>query len=203
MRIFHEFRDKMRGAMILYLKNQVKAMWLLIERIINKISRAYRECVFQEHLGYKIEGLRIRGKVYIINYNMTIGKNLRLYPGVMIFGDGPIDIGDNVAIGNNTILYSSNGGGISIGNDVNIAANSYIIDTDHGMKKGIKMKEQANSVAPIKIGDDVWIAHNCTILKSSVIEDGAVIGAKSLVKHKIVKDSIAVGVPAKTIKYRQ
>lgn len=84
-----------------------------------------------------------------------------------------------------------------------IAAHSYIIDTDHGIKKGIKISEQEVTASPITIGSDVWIAGNCTILKGSVIEDGVVIGAKSLVKGKIECEGIAVGIPAKIIKYRR
>lgn len=42
-----------------------------------------------------------------------------------------------------------------------------------------------------------------TILKGAYIEDGAIIGAKSLVKGKIEKNVIAVGVPAKELKRRE
>lgn len=67
----------------------------------------------------------------LINRNITVRKNVTFYPDVMLFGDGPIIIGDNVDIGNGTIIYSSkNGGGVTIGNNTMIAAQSYIIDTD-------------------------------------------------------------------------
>ncbi len=179
-------------------------MILSLERILNKLIRSYRETCFQKHIGQRLVGLRIHGAVKIINYNIQAGKNLKLYPGVMIWGDGPVVLGDNVVIGNGTILYASkSGGGITIGDNTNIAAQGYIIDADHGARKGVNISAQENDVAPIKIGNDVWIAANCTILRGSVIEDGAIIGAKSLVKGKIDCDGIAVGIPAKVIKYRQ
>lgn len=153
-------------------------MLLQLERILNKVVREFREACFQKHIGQKIPGLNIYGAVKIINYNIRAGKNLKLYPDVMIFGDGPIRIGNNVDIGNGTILYASKNGGITIGDDTRIAAQSYIIDMDHGMKKGSKMSGQENTVEPIFIGNDVWIAANCTILKGSTIGDGAVIGAE-------------------------
>lgn len=56
---------------------------------------------------------------------------------------------------------------------------------------------------PIRIGEDVWIAAGCKILKGSVINDGAIIGAGSVVKGMIPKNGIAVGVPAKVKKYRE
>ena len=40
----------------------------------------------------------------------------------MFFGDGLIEIGDNVDIGNGTIIYSSKSGGVSIGDNSSIAA---------------------------------------------------------------------------------
>ena len=83
-----------------------------------------------------------------------------------------------------------------------IAAQCYIIDTDHGIKAGELIRNQQNTVAPVKIGEGVWIAAGCKILKGSVIGDGAVIGAASLVKGEIEENAIAVGVPAKVKKFR-
>ena len=66
----------------------------------------------------------------------------------------------------------------------------------------MKIREQNNTVESVVIGNDVWIAANCTILRGSKISDGAVIGAKSLVKGEIERESIAVGIPARHKKYR-
>lgn len=84
-----------------------------------------------------------------------------------------------------------------------IAAQCYIIDTDHGIKKNVLMREQPNTVSPIQIGSDVWIAAGAKILKGSCLEDGCVIGAQSVVKGRIPADAIAVGVPARVIRYRE
>ena len=83
-----------------------------------------------------------------------------------------------------------------------IAAQCYIIDMDHGTQADKRIVEQTNSVAPVIIGEDVWIAANATVLKGSDIKDGAVIGAKSLVKGEIPENAIAVGIPATVKKYR-
>ncbi len=83
-----------------------------------------------------------------------------------------------------------------------IAAQCYIIDTDHGTEAGTLIRNQNNTVAPIVIGEDVWIAANSTVLKGSRIEDGAVIGAKSLVKGHVDANSISVGIPVRHLKFR-
>lgn len=83
-----------------------------------------------------------------------------------------------------------------------IAAQCYIIDMDHGLASEKLICNQSNTYGKITIGKDVWIAANCTILKGSRIADGAVVGAKSLVKGSVEKNSISVGIPAKHLKYR-
>ena len=80
---------------------------------------------------------------------------------------------------------------------------TYIIDCDHGIEAGTLIKKQENICAPINIGNDVWIAANCVILKGVTISDGAVVGAKALVNRDIDENAIAVGIPAKVIKYRR
>lgn len=84
-----------------------------------------------------------------------------------------------------------------------IAAHCYIIDMDHGTSADKKISEQDNSVSPVVIGKDCWLGANVTVLKGSVIEDGAVIGAKSLVKGVVKENTINVGIPCKQIKERE
>lgn len=90
-----------------------------------------------------------------------------------------------------------------IGNNVSIAAHTYIIDSNHGIEYGRLINEQGLASEKITIGDDVWIADNCTILKGVNIGDGAVIGAKSLVNKDVETNAVAFGVPAKAHGYRQ
>lgn len=93
-------------------------------------------------------------------------------------------------------------GGIVIGDNTSIATQCFIIDSDHKVEKNILIQKQGMSTEKITIGKDVWIAANCTILKGAIISDGAVIGAKSLVKGFCEKDTIYVGIPAKKLKQR-
>lgn len=53
-----------------------------------------------------------------------------------------------------------------------------------------------------KIGNDVWIGYGATILSGVTINDGAVVGACSLVSEDVLPYSIVGGNPAKLIKYR-
>lgn len=179
------------------------SVFMLIERVRNKIKYQYRKRIFKEKTRCKHNDFSIVGDITLINRNVKIGRNVAIYPDVMFFGDGLIDIGDNSEIGNGTIIYSSKDGGVTIGNDTLIAGQCYIIDTDHGIGADELIRCQHNSVAPITIGNDCWIAAGCKVLKGSNIKDGAVIGALSLVKGEIPENAVAYGIPAKAKKYRE
>lgn len=174
----------------------------IFDRIIMKLKRIYWKNLLSYQIGQKLENCTVLGRIGMYATNIKVGKNVTFYPGAMLWGDGEINIGDNVDIGKDTILYAKMGGGIVIGNNTSIAAQCFIIDSDHGMEKEILIQKQPMSTQKIIIGKDVWIAANCTILKGSVISDRVVIGAKSLVKGFCEKASIYVGIPAKKIKQR-
>jgi acetyltransferase-like isoleucine patch superfamily enzyme len=149
--------------------------------------------------------LHVYGRIFMKNTNLRLGKNVSLYPDMMMFGNGSIEIGANTVIGNGTIIYANadKNGGVKIGNDVMIAAHCYIIDSDHGMGVNEVMRKQPMVTAPVSIGNNVWIGAGCQILKGTIINDGAVIGAGSVVTKHIPTNSIAVGVPVRVIGQRK
>ena len=178
-------------------------MHYYIQKVIDRIVSIHRIKYFQELTGNKSEGLKILGKVHLINKNIKIGNNVVIYPEVQFFGDGGITIGDNVSIGNGTIFYSSKkGGGISIGNNTLISAQCYIIDSDHGMERNMLIREQSARISPVSVGNDVWVSAGCKILRGSKIDDGCIVGAMTLIKGAFPPNSIIVGIPGRVVKNR-
>jgi carbonic anhydrase/acetyltransferase-like protein (isoleucine patch superfamily) len=55
---------------------------------------------------------------------------------------------------------------------------------------------------PVRIGAACWIGDNITILEGVEIGDGAIVGAGAVVTRSIPAYAIAVGNPAKVIRYR-
>ena len=49
----------------------------------------------------------------------------------------------------------------------------------------------------IKIGNDVWIGSNATVLAGVTIGDGAIIAAGAVVTKDVAENTIVAGVPAK------
>lgn len=85
---------------------------------------------------------------------------------------------------------------IEIGNNVAISENVCIRDSDnHTIINSTKPMTQ-----PIKIGDDVWVGMNVTILKGVNIGNGVIIAAGSVVNKDIPDNCMVGGVPAMVIK---
>jgi acetyltransferase-like isoleucine patch superfamily enzyme len=78
----------------------------------------------------------------------------------------------------------------------------HITDVNHGIEHGTPIRTQPLEDDPVKIGNDVWIGAGCSILPGVTIGNGAVIGARAVVTKDIPENAIAVGVPAKVLKYR-
>lgn len=174
-------------------------------RVVEKWLNYYRRKCFEGYLGKKAEGLSIVGKIYLRNRNVHVGKNVTLYPGVMLQGQGDIYIGDNTFLGNNTVVYSEKGHSVYIGENCMIAPMCYITNTDHNTNMSpddLPMNQLGVVCSDTKIEDNVWLAAYATVLRGSYIEKGAVVGAKALVKGKVESNSIVVGAPAKKLKER-
>jgi acetyltransferase-like isoleucine patch superfamily enzyme len=176
--------------------------WLLLDRIKEKMFLIYRKNVFLSKMKYCDKNVKVLGKVYVNATNVKIGKNVTLYPGVYFWGDGEIIIGDNVDIGVGTIIFAKKS--VIIGDNTSIAGQCYIIDSNHSVAKDALINEQPLDFDEngIFIGKDVWISAGSKIVKGAKINDGAVIGAMSMVNSEIAEFGIAVGIPATIKKYR-
>jgi carbonic anhydrase/acetyltransferase-like protein (isoleucine patch superfamily) len=116
--------------------------------------------------------------------DVEIGENSSIWPGAVIRGDfGKITIGKNTAIEDNCVIHSgsplSTIGDVTIGDEVHIG---------HGAVVNCH-----------KIGNNVLIGMNATILHDAEIGNFCIIGASCLITQgmKIPDNSFVVGVPGK------
>jgi virginiamycin A acetyltransferase len=65
-----------------------------------------------------------------------------------------------------------------------------------------KINVAGKAKGDVKVGNSVWIGDSVIILSGVTIGDGAILGAGSIVTKDIPAYAIAVGNPAKVIKYR-
>ena len=171
----------------------------IIVFVVEQIKKGYRKIYFRSKVRGRSKNVKILGDLFVFNPNVEIGENVTLYPGVTFMGEGKIIIGDNSKIGQNVIIYASQNGGVIIGSNTIIAAQTYIIDSNHKTEKRALISLQEMESKQVNIGNDVWIAANATIIKGANIQDGAVIGAKTLVNKDIAPYTINVGIPSRKI----
>lgn len=118
-----------------------------------------------------------------------------------------IVIKDNVSM--NDFIHIGATRYIEIGNNVLMASKIFISDHNHGLYRG---EHQAHPDIPpaerrltddqqVIIGDNVWLGEFVSILPGSNIGAGAIIGANSVVSGVIPPETIAVGTPAKPVKF--
>lgn len=176
-------------------------------------------------LGFRIKGELFR--LYLLSCGCKVGKGVKCktFPVMRTIPKKNITVGNNVNFGYRVSLDIRDKGQLIIGNNVNltqdivisaldrveigddvlIAEYVSIRDANHLFKKKSKINDQAMSISPIKIYDDVWIGAGSKILKGANIMKGCVIAANSIVLEKTETEeyNIYAGSPVKYIGKRE
>ncbi|MFZ2338513.1 MAG: acyltransferase [Bacteroidales bacterium] len=106
-------------------------------------------------------------------------------------------IGENCLI--NNVNFSTEPYLIEIGNHVAIAAGTDFITHDGAIWCFREEMQNADVFGMIKIGNNVFIGNNCTILPNTTIGDNCIVGAGSTVRGQFPENSVIVGNPAKVV----
>lgn len=157
------------------------------------------------HLGH---GARISRNVALranspLEPGIAIGDQCMVQDGALLnASEGYVHVGDRTWIGPFCVIYGN--GGVRIGRDVMIAAQSCITSVGHRHDElHIPMMAQGIEVGPVTIEDDVWIGMNCTILPGVTIGRGAIVAAGAVVRSNVAPYTIVGGVPARQIAQRR
>lgn len=128
----------------------------------------------------------------------SVGERVSIKPGFFCDMGCNIHVGDGFLTNYNvTILDMAR---VTIGNNVWLGPNVGLYAVAHPMEAA--GRENLLGVAkPITIGNNVWIGGGSIVLMGVSIGDNAVIGAGSVVTHDIPANAVAVGSPAKVIRY--
>ncbi len=128
-----------------------------------------------------------------------IGKNLRIYSSVKIFGNGGLVIGDDVFIGHEVFISSSRPATVTIGSRVDIAPQVYLGTGTHLLDSPDRAAGSGTN-RDISIGDEAWLGARTMVLPGAVVGKHAMTAAGAVVNGTVGNQEIHGGVPAQKIK---
>ena len=123
----------------------------------------------------------------------NIGENSTVMAPIAGAAFDHIKIGNNVYINSNSLLMAR--GGITIEDDVMLAANVQLLSNNHD-----EYDRQVLTCKPIHIKKGAWIGAGASILPGVTIGKYAIVGAGAIVTKDVGDYEVAVGVPAKIVK---
>lgn len=123
--------------------------------------------------------------------NISIGENFFSNVNCTIMDYEKVSIGDNVWLGPNVSV-------LTVSHPMTAAERrvTFFEDSFEPKKRG-----NIEIIAPVRIGNDVWIAAGSVICAGVTIGDRAVIGAGSVVTRDIPEGAFACGVPARVQRF--
>ena len=155
------------------------------------------------------EAFRISEIVFKINHTMpntdeynnlvkelfgeNIGENSTVMAPIAGAAFDRVKIGGNVFINSNSLLMAR--GGITIEDDVMIAANVQLLSNNHD-----EYDRQVLTCKPIHIKKGAWIGAGASILPGVTIVENAIVGAGAIVTKDVGDCEVAVGIPARVVK---
>ena len=165
------------------------------------LARGYRQRLY-----FRLAGVRFRA-----------GRNLRLFAPIDVRGPGEVVLGDDVTVletptftthsrearivvGDGTVMGSATFGcvqEIRIGRRCIVARASFL-DTDfHSARADRWASDAPVRVAPVEVGDNVWIAQDAAVLPGAAIGENSVVSFGAVVMRSFPENVIIVGNPAK------
>ena len=133
---------------------------------------------------------------------VTIGHRCEFDRGLTIECEGRLSIGADTFFGHHATVAAKQQ--VVIGRDCLFAEMVSIRDYDHRFASlAVPVRLQGLVTAPVVIGNNVWLGSKVSVLRGVHIGDNAIVGAGAVVNHDIPANAIAVGVPAKVIRYRE
>ncbi len=138
----------------------------------------------------------VLGRPRVDATNLEIGDHFRIWSGhrqTLVTGWGRMRIGDRVFINSGVVVFSVVE--VTIGDDVALANEAYLMDSDSHGVEGRPVKE-----APIRIGAGSWIGARAIILPGVTIGTRCLVAAGAVVSRDVPDDTLVAGNPARVVR---
>jgi acetyltransferase-like isoleucine patch superfamily enzyme len=148
-----------------------------------------------------LEGMAVRYLLYRALFKRIASFPL-IYPGVYFTHTYGISVGHRFSVNTGALLDGR--GGITIGDGVMVGPFAVIVSSDHDLgHPDIPMTSRDHILAPVVIGDDVWIGAHAVILKGVTVGSGSVVAAGAVVASDVEPCTVVAGMPAGVIQRRK
>lgn len=118
---------------------------------------------------------------------LSWGTKVRLSPSARL------ELGGGSFLNAGCLVFAATS--VTLGERCNVAWGVTIMDTDFHVADPDRPR-----MAPVHIGDDVWLGADVLVLQGSTIGSGSVVGARSVVRGRVPERSLAVGQPAEVVR---
>lgn len=120
---------------------------------------------------------------------------------VRVGQDSTVHLGTNVSTTDVLSISATEGTTVKVGDDVMFASGNEIRADDGHPIFDVPTGKRVNVSKSVTIGNHVWLGRLAVIVGGANIGDGTVIGFRSLVTGRIPNNCVAVGTPARAIRY--
>lgn len=121
------------------------------------------------------------------------GEGSRLMTPTTVVRGQQVKIGKRVVVMNNSLFMGA--GGITIEDDVMVAANAQLISNNHDPKE-----HWIITCKPVVLKRNCWIGAGATILPGVTVGENAIVGAGAVVTKDVEPNTAVGGNPARLIK---
>ena len=152
------------------------------------------------HVIARVPVYAVRHAWYRTVLGMRIGAGSALLMDLCLYIRGRARPGESgIVIGRRTVINQQccldGRGGLTIGDNVDISAGVWILTDGHDMNEPLF----GEVLAPVVIGNHVWIGSRALILPGVTIGEGAVVAAGAVVAGNVAPYMVVGGVPARPI----
>ncbi len=141
------------------------------------------------------------------NTGITIGDNTIVSRNsILSCKDGNITVGSTCTIGINSLMHSLGGSDIIIGNDVLVAAYTYIMGSGRYGTDRIDLPFKKQGLHPqggVRVSNNVWFGSGSQIMDGVTIGEGVIIGSSTIVNKDIPDYEMVAGIPMKSLRNRR
>lgn len=130
-------------------------------------------------------------------FGAKIAHKVRVYPSARIWAPWNLEMHENSCLGEEVDCYCVDQ--ITIGKNTTVSQRATLCAATHDFT----LLHFPLTRAPVVLGEFVWIAAEVFVMPGVTVNDGTVIGVRSLVTEDMPAWKIATGSPCKVVRERQ